>query len=162
MPVFPGPVRRQLHFPKLNCICHFSDHLTNLSMSSCHFCLSPISLFFMNSLVSSANFNMLPVTPSSKSSMYTKNKIGPSTDPWGTPLKTDFQLETSPSTTTLCLLSVSHCSIQYCLHCFPYHVILTWVLVFDVELYQMLSGNPNRLHLPMSSHPPIWLFPKKT
>ena len=46
------------------------------------------------SLVSSANFNMLPVTPSSKSSMYTKSKIGPSTDPWGTPLKTDFQLET--------------------------------------------------------------------
>ena len=29
-----------------------------------------------------------------------------------TPLKTDFQLEASPSTTTLCLLSVSHCSIQ--------------------------------------------------
>ncbi len=28
-----------LHFQKLN-ICHFSDHLTNLSMSSCHFCLS--------------------------------------------------------------------------------------------------------------------------
>ena len=56
-------------------------------MSSCKFCLSPISLVFLNSLVSSANFNMLPVTPSSKSYMYTKNKIGPSTDPWGTPLK---------------------------------------------------------------------------
>ena len=27
-------------------------------------------------------------------------------------VKTDFQLETSPSTPTLCLLSVSHCSIQ--------------------------------------------------
>ena len=38
---------------------------------------------------------MLPVTPSSKSFMYTKNKLGPSTDPCGTPLKTDFQLETS-------------------------------------------------------------------
>ena len=34
-PVFPGPVCRHLHFPKLNNICHFSDHLTNLSMSSC-------------------------------------------------------------------------------------------------------------------------------
>ena len=112
MPVCPGPVRRHLNFKKVNIICHFSDHLTNLSMSSCNFCLSPISLVFLNSLVSSANFNMLPVTPSSKSSMYTKNKIGPSTDHWGNPLKTDFQLETSPSTTTLCLLSVSHCSIQ--------------------------------------------------
>ena len=39
-----------LHFPKLNNICHFSDHLTNLSMSSCKFCLSPISLTFLNSL----------------------------------------------------------------------------------------------------------------
>ena len=34
---------RHLHFPKLNNICHFSDHLTNLSMSSCKFGLSPIS-----------------------------------------------------------------------------------------------------------------------
>ena len=58
-----------LHFPKLNNICHFSDHLTNLSMSSCKFCLSPISLVFVNNLVSSANFSILPVTPSSKSLM---------------------------------------------------------------------------------------------
>ena len=42
MPVFPGPVCRHLHFPKLNNICHLSDHLTNLSMSSCKLCLSPI------------------------------------------------------------------------------------------------------------------------
>ena len=112
MPVFPGPVCRHLHFPKLNNICHLSDHLSNLSMSFCKVCLSPIYLVFLNSLVSSANFNMLHVTPSSKSFMYTKNKIGPSTDPCGTPLKTDFQLETSPSTTTLCFLSVSQCSIQ--------------------------------------------------
>ena len=97
---------------------------------------------------------MLPVTPSSKSSMYTKNKIGLSTDPWGTPLKTDFQLETSQSTTTFvsCQLAIA---ISSWLYCFPYHVILTWVLVFDVELYQMLSGNPNRLHLPVTPHPPI-------
>ena len=103
---------RHLHFPQLNNICHYSDHLTNLSMSSCKFCLSQISFTFLNSLLSSANFNILPVTPSSKSLMYTTNKIGPSTDHCGTPLKTDFQLETSPSTTTLCILSVSHCSTQ--------------------------------------------------
>ena len=60
-------------------------------MSFCNFCLSQISLVFVNSLVSSANFNILTDTPSSKSLMYTKNKIGSSTDPWGTPL----QLETS-------------------------------------------------------------------
>ena len=85
---------------KFTNICHLSDHLTNLSMSSCNLCLYPISLDFLNSLVSSANFNILPVTPSSKSLMYTKNKIGPSTEPCGTPLKTYFQLEPSPSTTT--------------------------------------------------------------
>ena len=44
---------------------------------------------------------MLPVTPSSKSFVYTKNKTDPSTDPWDTPLKTGFQLETSPSTTSM-------------------------------------------------------------
>ena len=44
--------------------------------------------------------------------IYIKNNKSPNTDPCGTPLKTDFQFETSPSTTTRCLLSVSHCSIQ--------------------------------------------------
>ena len=73
----------------------------------------PTPLIFLKSLVSSANSKMLLVTPSSRSLMYIKNKIGPSTDPCGTPLKTGFQFETSPSTTTLCLLSVSHCCIQF-------------------------------------------------
>ena len=68
MPVFPGTVCRHFHFAKLKNIFHFSNHLTNLSMSC--FCLSPISLVFLNSLESSANVNMLPVTPSSKSFMY--------------------------------------------------------------------------------------------
>ena len=75
-------------------------------MSSCNFFLSPISLVFQNSLLSSANFNILPVTPSSKSLMYTKNKIDPSTDPCGTQLKTDFQLETSPSPFVSCQLAI--------------------------------------------------------
>ena len=65
-----------------------------------------MSLVCLNSLVSSATFNSLPVTPSSKSLMYTKNIIGPSAEPCGTPLKTNVKLETSPSTTTLFLLSV--------------------------------------------------------
>ena len=112
-PVFPCLACRHLHFWKLNNICHVSDHLTNLSISSCSCCLSPFPLIFLKSLVSSANFNILLVTPSSRSLMYIKNKIGPSTDHCGTPLKTGFQFETSPSTTTLCLLSVSHCSIQF-------------------------------------------------
>ena len=35
---------------------------------------------------------------SSKSFIYIKNSIGPNTDPCGTPHKTDFQFEISPST----------------------------------------------------------------
>ena len=49
-----------------------------------------------------------------------------------------------------CQLAIALSSLLYC---FPYHVILTWLVVFDVELYQMLSENPNRLHLPVTHHP---------
>ena len=37
-----------------------------------------------------------------KSLIYIKNNKGPNTDPCGTPFKTDFQFETSPSPTTFC------------------------------------------------------------
>ena len=109
---FPCPEWRHLHFQKLNSICHFSDHSINLLRSSCKCCLTASLLIFLNTFASSANFNTLLVMSSSKSLIYIKNKIGPSTDPCGTPLKTDFQFETSSSTTTLCLLSISHYSIQ--------------------------------------------------
>ena len=38
--------------------------------------------------------------------------MGPKTDPCGTPLKTGFQFDISPSTITLCLLSANHACIQ--------------------------------------------------
>ena len=37
-------------------------------------------------------------------------------------------------------------------------MILTYLLVFGVELDQMLSENLNILHLPATHHPPISLF----
>ena len=43
-------------------------------------------------------------------------------------------------------------------HVYIGNVILTYVLVVGVELYQMLSENLNRLHLPATHHPPISLF----
>ena len=55
---------------------------------------------------------MLLVILSSMSLIYSKNNKGHNTDPCGTPLKTDFQFEKSLSTTTHCLLSVSHFSVQ--------------------------------------------------
>ena len=104
-----------LYFSKLNKICHLLDHLINVSMSSCSYLVYPhFPYVFLKSLVSPyANFNIFLVIPSFSSLMYIKNRIGPSTDPCGTPLKTGFQFESSPSTTTLCLLPVSHCSIQF-------------------------------------------------
>ena len=104
--MFPCPI--YLHFPKLNNICHFSDHLTNLFRSSCKLCLSVSLVTFLNTFVSSANFSTLLDMSSSKSFIYIKNSIGPNTDPCGT----DIQFEISPSTITLCLLCVSHFSIQ--------------------------------------------------
>ena len=65
-----------------------------------------IILTFLNTFMSSANFSSLLVI------LLSKNNKGTNSDPCGTPLKTDFQFETSPSTTTRCLLSVRHCSIQ--------------------------------------------------
>ena len=117
--MFPCPMCIHLHFPKLNNICHFSDHLTNLSRSPCKLCLSVSLVTFLNTFVSSANFSTLLDMSSSKSFIYyIKNSIGPNTDPCGTTLKTDFQFEISPSTISItlcllcCLLCISHFSIQ--------------------------------------------------
>ena len=50
--------------------------------------------------MSSANFSTLLDMSSSKSFIYIKKSIGPNIDPCGTPLKTGFQFEISPSTIT--------------------------------------------------------------
>lgn len=44
------------------------------------------------------------LTDDGKSFMKTKNRRGPRTDPWGTPLTTGIGLDTSPSSTTYCTL----------------------------------------------------------
>ena len=44
--------------------------------------------------------------------IYIKSNKGPNTDPSGTPLKTDFQFESSPCITTRCFFLVRHFSIQ--------------------------------------------------
>ena len=67
---FPYPVRRHLHFPKLNSICHFLDQSVTLFRSSCNCCLFASLLIFLNTFVSSANFNTLLVISSYKSLIY--------------------------------------------------------------------------------------------
>ena len=67
---------------------------------------------------SAATLSTLLVILSSKSLIYIKNNAGHDADRCGTQLNTDFQFETSPSTATRCLLSVSNFSIQnnYAIH----------------------------------------------
>ena len=55
--------------------------------------------------MSSVNFSTMLDMSSSKSFIYIKNSIGHNTDPCGTPLKTDFQFEISPSTITLFIVT---------------------------------------------------------
>ena len=110
--MFPCPMCIHLYFPKLNNICLFCDHLTNLSRSSCMLCLSVTLVTVLKTFVSSAYLSTLLDMISSKLFIYIKNNVGPNTDQCGTPLKTDFQFEISPSTITLCRLCVSHFSIQ--------------------------------------------------
>ena len=52
-------------------------------------------LSLLNTFVSSLNFSMLLVILSSKTLIYIKDNKDHNTDPCGTPLKTDFQFETS-------------------------------------------------------------------
>ena len=42
-----------------------------------------------------------------------RNNMGPNTDPWGTPLITGLQLDSSPSTTTLCFLPDNQSLTQF-------------------------------------------------
>ena len=90
--------------------------------------------------MSFANFSTLLVILSSKSLIYIKHYKCPNTDPCGTPLKTDFKFETSPSTTTRCLLSVSHYSIQSIVPSFI-HWAFNLSSIFFVALCQKLSKN---------------------
>ena len=103
-------------------------------------------LTFLNTFVASANLSTLLVILSSKSLIYIKNNKGPHTDSCGTPLKIYFQFETSPSTTTRCLLSVSHCSIQP-IKPSPTPWAFNLCLIFDVALCQKLSENLSRQYL---------------
>ena len=45
------PECRHLHFTQLNNICHFSNHLTSLTMPSCNFCLSTLLGFLKKNIV---------------------------------------------------------------------------------------------------------------
>jgi len=64
------------------------------------------------SSVSSANLLRVHSVPSSSSLMKKLNKIGPSTDPWGTLQVTGLQLDSAPLMTTLRALPFSQFSVH--------------------------------------------------
>jgi len=86
-----------------------SDQHVQIIMKYSYICSR---LYTINILVSSANFKMQLFIPMSKSLTKMKNKIGPSTDPWGTPLSTSSQSDSIPLTQTRWTLFFSHCVIQ--------------------------------------------------
>src|SRR5215469_4442856 len=101
-----------LHLSALKFICHVFDQAIILFRS---FWSDWWPLFLSTRLpilVSSANFEILLIMSVSKSLIYIINRMGPRTDPWGTPLVTPDQFEDSPFMTTRCCLSFNQILIQ--------------------------------------------------
>ena len=93
------------HFAKLNSIIHCFAHSVHLYIFlQLHSSLVTSSY----NLVSSANLSTLLCTPSSRSLMNIRKRVGPRTDPCGTPFETSVQSEYLPLITTLCFLPSSH------------------------------------------------------
>ena len=95
-----------LHFPALKRRSQVSDHTSRFSKSSCMASL-PSELPFwtlLYSLVSSANNLVFDETMSGRSLTYKTKRMGPRTDPWGTPLNTSAQSDRSFLTLTCCFL----------------------------------------------------------
>jgi len=99
-----------LHLFTLNSICHCWDHCTSLYNSS----WSPLpSLYYLFFQIVSYRQQTLKSKPQSKSLIYTRNSIGPNTEPCGTPLNTSIQSDSVPLIPTLCTLHLNHSAIQF-------------------------------------------------
>ena len=96
-------IHRTLHFAGWNSICHSSSHFSSLFKSYCNFPQSSIAETVRYTIVSSANRRIWECfVYCGISSMKIRNRIGPRTDPWGTPLVTGTDLDSSPSIMTFC------------------------------------------------------------
>ena len=93
-------IDRTLHFSGWKLIFQRCSYSANLFRSSCKLILS-ISVFIVRyTIVSSANSLVFDLIFSGMSLMKYKSKLGPKTDPCGTPESTCMKLDDSPSTTT--------------------------------------------------------------
>ncbi|KAK4810941.1 hypothetical protein QYF61_013349 [Mycteria americana] len=84
---------RTLHLSLLNFILFLLSHSSSLSRSLCKIALPSEVSTSPPILVSSANLVRVLSIPSSRSFMKMSNSVGPSIDPWGTPLVTVCQPE---------------------------------------------------------------------
>ncbi len=103
--VFLLPIYITLHLLVLKEICHCAYHWNRLSKSCCNltcsWCLKPVKC-----LVSSAKSLTIDSTILGRTLINIRNKAGPKTLPWGTPLVTFVHADALfPSTTFCCLAS---------------------------------------------------------
>ena len=94
-------IGRTLYFWGWNSIFHFSSHAANRSRSCWREVESPGPDIAMYIMVSLAKSQTVALTSFGRSFRYTKNGMGPVTEPWGTPLSTRAHPEWSPLHTTL-------------------------------------------------------------
>ena len=107
------PMCMTLHLSTLKLSSHSLVHWLSVSKSFCKMLQSSIDFTVLNNFVSSANIFILQLTISGMSFTYIRNRIGPNTDPCGTPLITSTHSEYSPRTIILILLSDRKSSIQH-------------------------------------------------
>ena len=101
-------------------IFHLSAHLYNSSRSFCSISCDPSSsgntLFALGTLeyilLSSANKHTGQAAHLGRSFIKIKNRSGPKTDPWGTPLSTSNSSDSCPLITTFCFLFSKKAFIQ--------------------------------------------------
>src|SRR5215469_8939501 len=96
-----------LHLSALKFICHVFDQAIILFISFWSDWRPLLLSTRLTIFVSSANFEILLIMSVSKLLIYTIKRIGPRTDPWGTPLFTSDQFEDSPFITTRCCLPLT-------------------------------------------------------
>ena len=101
------PMCITLHFSGWNLKSHVCDQDINLFRSFCRPKESSLVLIRHQILVSSANILMLLMIQVGNSFTNSKNRRGPRTDLWGTPLNTAAQLDNLPLTLTAISLFVT-------------------------------------------------------
>ena len=107
------PIVNTWYFVRLKLRSHFFDHASNASISDCSSTVSSLLLISRKILVSSANNNDSDLMLSGRSFIYITKSNGPSTLPWGIPLRTSAVKDSSPFTITVCLRLLRNALIQF-------------------------------------------------